>query len=83
MSRRRRRAQAAGGAPAGWADRFRFSPWMLLLALTAPLGYAAFHAFTGDDSSLRAFSEAVLWPGAPIYAIAVVVVWAGWALELE
>ena len=52
-------------------------------ALIAPLGYGVFRAFVGDDGAAAELGRAVVWPGILIYVVAVAVLWAGWALELE
>lgn len=57
--------------------------WMPLLALLAPLAFAAWKAASAAEEPLRAGLEALLWPGGGLYLIAVAVLWAGWKIELE
>jgi RsiW-degrading membrane proteinase PrsW (M82 family) len=56
---------------------------MPVAALLAPAGYAVFRAFVGEEGAVEELTRALLWPGVIIYVVAVAVLWAGWALELE
>jgi hypothetical protein len=57
--------------------------WMPVVAILAPVVWAAWTAATADDDSLRKALEALIWPGAALYGGAVAVLWAGWKIELE
>jgi hypothetical protein len=54
--------------------------WMPLVALAAPLIWAAWKAVSdGAGDGLLA----LLWPGVALYLGSVAVLWAGWKIELE
>lgn len=57
--------------------------WMPLVALIAPLLWAAWTAATSDANSLEAAVKALLWPGIALYGGALAVLWGGWKIELE
>jgi hypothetical protein len=57
--------------------------WMPVVALLAPLIWAAWSAVSTDSNALRAAAEALVWPGIALYLGAVAVLWAGWKIELE
>ena len=57
--------------------------WMPLLALLAPLVFAAWKGVSADDDALREAVLAFLWPGVGFYLGALGVLWAGWKIELE
>ena len=57
--------------------------WMPLVALLAPLAWAAWAGATADTGGLEAAATAFLWPGVLFYAGAVAVLWAGWKIDLE
>jgi hypothetical protein len=57
--------------------------WMPIVALVAPLIWAAWRAFGADDGGLSDGLEALVWPGVALYAGSVAVLWAGWKIELE
>ena len=80
-TRRRRRAKPRTAT--SWLGRIGLAWWMPLLALIAPLGFGVFRAFAGDDGAMTEFGRALWWPGAAIYVVTLVIVWAGWTLELE
>lgn len=83
-TRKRRRGKGIDApASAGWLGRIGLAWWMPALALLAPLGFGVFRAFVGDDGAATEFGRALWWPGAAIYAVTLVIVWAGWTLELE
>lgn len=57
--------------------------WMPIVALLAPLVWAAWEAASADSGALKAGLEAMVWPGVALYLGAIAVLWAGWKLELE
>ena len=57
--------------------------WMPVIALLAPLAFAAWRAVSADAGALGAAAGAFVWPGVLLYAGAVAVLWAGWKIELE
>ncbi len=57
--------------------------WMPIVALLAPLIWAAWEAASADNDAAGAALSALLWPGAALYLGAVAVLWAGWKIELE
>ena len=57
--------------------------WMPIVALLAPLAWAAWEAASTDDAALDAFLTALIWPGVALYAGAVALLWAGWKIDLE
>ncbi|HXH22389.1 MAG TPA: hypothetical protein VNN10_10185 [Dehalococcoidia bacterium] len=57
--------------------------WMPLVALLAPLIWAAWTAASADGDAFGEALEALLWPGAALYLGALAVLWAGWKIELE
>ena len=56
--------------------------WMPLVALVAPIAYAAWKLASASDG-LSAGLEALAWPGVGLYLAMVAVLWAGWKIELE
>jgi hypothetical protein len=56
---------------------------MPVVALLAPIAWAAWRAASTDAAALDAFLNALVWPGAALYAGAVALLWAGWKIELE
>jgi hypothetical protein len=56
--------------------------WMPVVALLAPIIWAAWRAISADDG-LGAGLTALAWPGLALYGGAVAVLWAGWKIELE
>jgi hypothetical protein len=56
---------------------------MPLLALLAPLGFAAWKAVSAEDGALGEAALAFLWPGVLFFLGAVAVLWAGWKIDLE
>lgn len=56
---------------------------MPAVALLAPLAFAAFRAFVGDDGALEEFGRGLVWPGAAIYVVTLLIVWGGWSLNLD
>jgi hypothetical protein len=56
--------------------------WMPLVALVAPIGYAAWKLTSASDG-VNAGLEALAWPGVGLYLAMVAVLWAGWKIELE
>jgi len=57
--------------------------WMPLVALVAPLVWAAWKAVSADANGARDGLDALLWPGAALYLGTIAVLWAGWKIELE
>ena len=57
--------------------------WMPVVALTAPLAFAAWEGVNAASSPLREVAWALVWPGLLLYAGAVTLLWAGWKIELE
>jgi hypothetical protein len=57
--------------------------WMPLLALLAPLLFAAWKAAAADSGAAEAFALALAWPGGALYLGTLAVLWAGWKIELE
>ena len=57
--------------------------WMPVVALLAPLAWAAWQGATADVGGLEAAVTAFLWPGVLLYGAAVIVLWAGWKIDLE
>jgi hypothetical protein len=57
--------------------------WMPVVAIAAPVLWAAWTAASTDGSSLGEALEALIWPGIALYTGAVALLWAGWKIELE
>ena len=57
--------------------------WMPVLALIAPLGYAAWRAMDAEGNALGEAVVGFFWPGVLFYLAAVAVLWGGWKIELE
>jgi hypothetical protein len=57
--------------------------WMPVVALLAPLVWAAWKAVSADDGALSEAALALVWPGVALYLGAVAVLWAGWKIDLE
>ncbi len=57
--------------------------WMPVVALLAPLAYAAWRAVSADSGALSAAALAFVWPGVLFYVGAIAVLWGGWKIELE
>jgi hypothetical protein len=56
---------------------------MPLLALVAPLAYAAWRAASADANALGEAALAFVWPGVLFYAGAIAILWGGWKIDLE
>jgi hypothetical protein len=56
---------------------------MPVVALAAPLVWAAWEAVSADSNGLDAALSSLLWPGVALYLGAMAVLWAGWKIELE
>jgi len=54
--------------------------WMPVVALLAPLVYAAWKA---TDENFSSGLEAFFLPGVGFYVLALAVLWGGWKIELE
>jgi hypothetical protein len=57
--------------------------WMPLVALVAPMAFAAWTLVSNDSDPLGKTALALLWPGLPLYLGAIAVLWGGWKIELE
>ncbi len=57
--------------------------WMPLVALAAPLVFAAWTGASAEADGLVKALVALLWPGVPLYAGALAVLWGGWKIDLE
>jgi hypothetical protein len=57
--------------------------WMPVVALFAPLVWAAWEAASADSGALSEALGALLWPGVALYFGTIAVLWAGWKIELE
>jgi hypothetical protein len=57
--------------------------WMPVVAVLAPIVWAAWTAASADGDSVKEALEALIWPGVALYAGAVALLWAGWKIELE
>jgi hypothetical protein len=67
----------------GWR---RFLPpwWTLGFPLLATAGLAAWRAANaGDDSPSAVFFTSLIWPGAVAFAVVLVFVVLGWALDID
>ncbi len=60
-------------------DDPRFPWWLPLPGMALALGWAAFTAATAGAD----FMQALLWPGAGIFALTTVAAWLGWQLEID
>ena len=57
--------------------------WMPLVALAAPLAFAAWSAASAEGDALGSAAKSLLWPGVALYGVALAVLWGGWKIELE
>jgi hypothetical protein len=57
----------------------RFPKWLPLPGIACAAGWAAFQAIAMEGS----FLATLLWPGAAIFALATIVAWFGWQLEID
>jgi hypothetical protein len=57
--------------------------WMPVVALLAPIVWAAWKAASADGDPLGEALFALVWPGVLLYAGAVAILWGGWKLDLE
>jgi hypothetical protein len=57
--------------------------WMPLVALLAPVVWAAWKAASADADAMTEALDALIWPGVVLYFGTVAVLWAGWKIELE
>jgi hypothetical protein len=57
--------------------------WMPVLALLAPLVFAAWAAVSADSNALGEALRAMVWPGVLLYVVALAIFWGGWKIELE
>ena len=77
-----RRRQSLGDQDRSLLARIGLSPWMPVVGLLAPAGYALYRAFSADDA-VSGFLSAVLWPGIALYVIGVGILWLGWNANLD
>lgn len=57
--------------------------WMPVVALIVPVLAFAWTAATAETDALDKALFAIVWPGLPLYAATVAVLWGGWKIELE
>jgi hypothetical protein len=57
--------------------------WMPIVALLAPIVFAAWKGASANSDALGSGAWALLWPGVALYLGAVALLWAGWKIELE
>jgi hypothetical protein len=57
--------------------------WMPVVALVAPLVWAAWQGASADADGLSEALSALLWPGVALYFGALAVLWGGWKIDLE
>jgi hypothetical protein len=57
--------------------------WMPIVALLAPLAWAAWAGASADADALSEALRSLLWPGVALYFGAIAVLWAGWKIDLE
>jgi hypothetical protein len=57
--------------------------WMPVVALLAPIVWAAWKGVSADSGGLGEALTALVWPGVALYAGTLAVLWAGWKIELE
>jgi len=56
---------------------------MPIVALVAPIAWAAWQGASADADGLSKALTALLWPGVALYAGALIVLWGGWKIDLE
>ncbi len=56
---------------------------MPIVALLAPLAWAAWSGLSADSGGLGEALRSLLWPGVALYFGAIAVLWAGWKIDLE
>jgi hypothetical protein len=56
---------------------------MPIVAVLAPLVWAAWTGASADDDGLSEALIALLWPGVALYFGALALLWGGWKIELE
>lgn len=75
------------GKRSSWREEIRTALALGAIALLMDVGYASWRAVaeTGTSAAgrLAEFGEAFVWPGLAIFAVAFVVMWLGWRLELD
>jgi hypothetical protein len=57
--------------------------WMPVVALVAPIAWAAWRGASADDGAIGAAALALIWPGVLLYLGTVAVLWGGWKIDLE
>jgi hypothetical protein len=77
-----RRTRHGNGVEAGQREPLLLW-WMPLIALLGPVVFAAWTAASANNDALKNASVALLWPGVALYVGVLVVLWAGWKIELE
>lgn len=56
--------------------------WTLSFPLVADAGFAAWRAANADDAA-TAFASNLIWPGAAVFGVVLVMVLLGWALDID
>jgi hypothetical protein len=56
---------------------------MPIVALVAPLIFAAWTGVSAAEDALKDAAIAFFWPGMGLYLGGLAVLWAGWKIELE
>jgi hypothetical protein len=57
--------------------------WMPVVAILAPLAWAAWKAVSTDSNAFGEAALALVWPGVLLYVGSMAVLWAGWKIDLE
>ncbi len=57
--------------------------WMPVVAIAAPIVWAAWAGVSADSDALGDALFALLWPGVALYFGALALLWCGWKIELE
>jgi hypothetical protein len=57
--------------------------WMPIVAIVAPIVWAAWTGASSDGDGLKDGLMALVWPGVALYAGAFALLWSAWKIELE
>jgi hypothetical protein len=57
--------------------------WMPVVALLAPVVYAAWQGASAGSDGMAAALTTLLWPGVLLYGGTLAVLWGGWKIDLE
>jgi hypothetical protein len=57
--------------------------WMPIVAILAPVIWAAWTGASADNDGLKEALVALAWPGVALYFGALALLWGGWKIELE